>query len=220
MNRRSFIERAIKLGLSVISTPAILSASELSDTEVIKDFIEDNNNKNDDAFKKELTGFIRSERKKIKVAERGSSYGVKLYNVHTGESYDMIYRRNGVYVGKAIQKFAHFMRDYRTGDVRYIDPRLLDVLASLHIKTNSERAFSVLSGFRSKKTNEWLRKHGHKAAKHSYHIRGKAIDIASPSVSTLALYQTAKKLNRGGVGYYPNNHFVHTDVGPIRHWKG
>ena len=52
-------------------------------------------------------------------------------NLHTGETLDVAYFENGVYVGDALAEVNHVLRDYRTGDVHVIEPKLLDLLTAL-----------------------------------------------------------------------------------------
>jgi len=76
---------------------------------------------------------------------------------------------------------------------------------------------SVHSGFRSKETNEFLRRNSHKVARNSMHILGKAIDFSVPGMSAQQLTKIVKANTKGGVGSYPT--FVHLDSGPQRSWS-
>ena len=145
---------------------------------------------------------------------------LSLYNPHTKDSFKGVYWRNGKYVGEALQNINHIMRDFRAHDIKQIDTHLLDLLSVISIKLKPEKPFHVISGYRSPETNAKLRKRGKGAAKNSYHIQGKAVDIRLPGYRTSVLRRTAFKLRKGGVGYYPHQKFVHIDVGPIRYWKG
>jgi uncharacterized protein YcbK (DUF882 family) len=49
-------------------------------------------------------------------------------------------------------------------------------------------------------------------------MQGRAIDIRLPGIDLARLRDTAVRLGRGGVGYYPASDFVHVDVGPLRTW--
>jgi hypothetical protein len=54
-------------------------------------------------------------------------------------------------------------------------------------------------------------------AEKSQHLEGRAIDITlDKNLSPAA--KVARKMSRGGVGWYPDNHFIHLDSGPIRNW--
>jgi len=76
----------------------------------------------------------------------------------------------------------------------------------------------VICGYRTPKTNEYLRVRGHGVARHSLHMQAMAIDIRVPGVSTARLRDAALALRRGGVGYYMASDFVHVDVGRVRRW--
>ena len=45
-----------------------------------------------------------------------------------------------------------------------------------------------------------------------------AIDIRVPGVNTRVLRDTALRMQRGGVGFYPGSNFIHVDVGRVRQW--
>ena len=145
---------------------------------------------------------------------------LSLYNPHTKDSFKGVYWHNGKYVSEALKNINHIMRDFRAHDIKQIDTHLLDLLSVISIKLNPEKPFHVISGYRSPETNAKLRKRGKGAAKNSYHIHGKAVDILLPGYRTSVLRRTAFKLRKGGVGYYPRQKFVHIDVGPIRYWNG
>jgi hypothetical protein len=63
----------------------------------------------------------------------------------------------GSYLPDALSTVNHFLRDFRTGDVHEIDAGLLDLLHSLTQLTGTSKAFQVISGYRSPKTNDMLR---------------------------------------------------------------
>jgi len=139
-------------------------------------------------------------------------------NPHTGERLSTVYWEQGDYVGEALHDVNNIMRDFRTGEVHNIDPRLLDLLHSLHGKLGSKRPFEIISGYRSPQTNANLAEHSSGVAKHSLHMKGMAIDINLTDVKLKSLKKAAIALKKGGVGYYPKSNFVHVDVGRIRTW--
>ena len=145
---------------------------------------------------------------------------LSLYNPHTKDSFNGVYRRNGKYVPDALKNINYIMRDFRVHDIKQIDTHLMDLLSAISIKLKPEKPFHVISGYRSPETNAKLRKRDKGVAKNSYHIQGKAVDIRLPGYRTSVLRRTAHNLKGGGVGYYPHQRFVHIDVGPIRYWKG
>lgn len=140
------------------------------------------------------------------------------YNLHTGESLKTTYFEDGQYVPGALHEVNYVLRDFRTGQVKAIDPRLLDLLVAIHRKLDTSEPFDVISGYRSPKTNAYLHAHSEGVAVHSLHIDGKAIDIRVPGRALVALRHVAMSLRGGGVGYYPHSDFVHVDTGRVRYW--
>ena len=145
---------------------------------------------------------------------------LKLENLHTGERLAADYCVDGCYQPDALQAINHILRDYRTGDVHAIDPRLLDLLHDLNGRLETDAAFQVISGFRSPHTNEMLHERSSGVASKSLHTQGMAIDIRVPGRALKAVHVTALSLDRGGVGLYPTSDFVHVDVGRVRRWNG
>jgi len=143
---------------------------------------------------------------------------IRFYNLHTGEHLSATYWADGVYVPDELQAMNYLLRDFRTGDVKRIDPGLFDVLYALQQKLEKRGVFHVISGYRSPATNAALRRHHEGVAKHSLHMKGKAIDIRLPGVELKHLREAALDLHAGGVGYYPRSDFVHVDTGRPRFW--
>ena len=147
------------------------------------------------------------------------SYRLRFYQIHTGERLDVVYRKGNDYDPDALSRIDHFLRDYRNGEIRSYDPRLLDVLHELTQSLGRPAAeIDVICGYRTPGTNAYLRAHGHGVAEHSLHMQAMAIDIRIPGVSTSELRDAALRLRRGGVGYYAESGFVHVDVGRVRRW--
>lgn len=94
---------------------------------------------------------------------------------------------------------------------------MLRTLAARHPGARIE----LVSGFRSPKLNEVLRKKGHKVASHSQHSLGHAVDFRLVGLSPKQLRQEIRALGwKGGVGQYdkPSDQFVHIDTGRDRSW--
>ena len=154
------------------------------------------------------------------LAALGASRSVALDNLHTGEKLLIEYWQQGQYVQDALAQVNYVLRDFRSGDVHIIDPRLLDLLALLRQNLETSAPFGVISGYRSPTTNALLcgeHEHSGVAAK-SLHVQGMAIDIRVGGRSLAALHDAALALRGGGVGYYPASDFVHVDVGRVRRW--
>jgi uncharacterized protein YcbK (DUF882 family) len=144
---------------------------------------------------------------------------LRLYNTHTGERLDVVYRRGDAYVEEGVRTLERHLRDHRTGDVHAFDPRLFDVLSDLAEAAGMpDGEFQVISGYRSPKTNEMLRGRTTGVAKNSLHMRAQALDVRLPGIETSKLRDVALRLGRGGVGYYAHSDFIHVDLGRVRRW--
>jgi uncharacterized protein YcbK (DUF882 family) len=151
--------------------------------------------------------------------EQGQEHVLRLYNTHTGERLEMVFRRGEQYIPGALAKLDYFLRDHNTGDVRHFDPRLYDILADLTSSVGHPNGeIDIVCGYRTPSTNESLRAHTTGVAKNSLHIQAEAIDLRMPGVDTLTLRRAALALRRGGVGYYPHSDFIHVDTGRVRQW--
>jgi uncharacterized protein YcbK (DUF882 family) len=153
-------------------------------------------------------------------ASQGSQeHRLLLYNTHTAERIELVYRRGDQYIPSALAKLDYFLRDHRNGDVRHFDPRLYDILSDLTSSIGRPGGeIDVICGYRTPSTNESLRAHTTGVAKNSLHIQAEAIDLRMPGVDTLKLRKAALALHRGGVGYYPHSDFIHVDIGRVRQW--
>jgi uncharacterized protein YcbK (DUF882 family) len=141
-----------------------------------------------------------------------------LVSTHTNEKIMATYWRNGVYDKGALKDLNYVLRDHRSGDVAAMDPNLLDLLVELHHRTGSRKAFQIISGYRSPKSNALLASASGGVAKRSLHMDAKAIDIRLHDVALSDLRQTALGMKAGGVGYYKKSDFVHVDTGRVRQW--
>lgn len=143
---------------------------------------------------------------------------LSFHNVHTGEMISTVYWSNGRYIADSLDDIDWILRDFRTGEIRKIDPRLLNILYLLNRKLDTQKPVQVLSAYRSKKTNDMLRRTTEGVAKRSFHMQARAIDIRIPKIDTGNINLAALRLGGGGVGYYPESNFVHLDTGPVRTW--
>ena len=151
----------------------------------------------------------------------GKPYQLRMTNLHTGESLDIVYRIGDTYIPEALDRLNYFLRDHNTQDVSNYDPKEFDVLHAMMARLgrlNSE--IQIVCGYRTPETNAALRHAAPQTgvAEHSQHMEGHAIDLRVPGVSTVQLRDAALSLQAGGVGYYPVSQFVHVDVGPVRQW--
>ena len=145
---------------------------------------------------------------------------ISFYNIHTKETIAVIYKRNGQYQAEAMKRINWILRDWRRNIPTRMDPKLIDLAWEMHRELGSQQPIHVISGFRSQKTNNMLRRTRGGQARRSQHILGKAMDIRFPDVPVRRLRYAGLIRERGGVGYYPTSGtpFVHIDTGRVRHW--
>lgn len=146
---------------------------------------------------------------------------LSLYHVNTKESLTVTYKVNGRYIPSALSKINYLLRDWRRNEVIRIDPRTIDLMWELHADLGSTRPVHIICGYRSPKTNSFLKRIGRNVARKSQHMVGKAIDLYFPDVATSKIRNSAMVRQVGGVGYYGSSNtggFVHIDSGHVRHW--
>ncbi len=140
------------------------------------------------------------------------------YHTHTRERLVLDEPSGGGRDPSARRAVNEFLRDFRTGEIHPIDPRLLDLLRRVRHAVGDVGTFEVISGYRSPATNAALRASGRGVAKRSLHMQGRAIDVRLRGVDTRNLRDAALALRAGGVGYYRRSNFVHLDTGRVRSW--
>jgi len=145
---------------------------------------------------------------------------IRMYSGRTGERLDMVYWIEGKYIKDAVREVNHFMRDWRTDDVKDIDLRTIDIMAAAHNLMDVNEPYMLLSGYRSPKTNAMLRSRSRGVAKNSLHMRGQAADLRLSSRSVTQMAKAAMACRAGGVGKYYRSNFVHMDCGVVRDWSG
>jgi uncharacterized protein YcbK (DUF882 family) len=145
---------------------------------------------------------------------------LSLYNIHNKETLTSVYKKNGKYVPEEMQKINWIMRDWRKNEPTTMDPGLIDLLWEIHTELGSKEPIHIISGFRSRATNNMLRRTVGGQATQSRHILGKAADVHFPDIPVRLMRYSALIREKGGVGYYPTSNipFVHIDIDRPRAW--
>ena len=145
---------------------------------------------------------------------------LSLYNIHNKETLTSVYKKDGKYVPEEMQKINWILRDWRKDEATTMAPELIDLLWEIHSELGSREPIHIISGYRSRGTNEMLRRTVGGQASESRHILGKAADVHFPDVPIRMLRYSALIREKGGVGYYPTSAipFVHVDVDRVRAW--
>lgn len=150
----------------------------------------------------------------VNAARRSLSF----MSLHTKEKLRVTYYANGAYDKGALSDINQMLRDWRTGEVGTMDPKLMDLLFQLRQRLRSDDPFHVISGYRCPRTNAMLAAKSDGVATKSLHMVGKAIDITMPGRQLARIRQEAANLRLGGVGIYSRSGFVHVDTGQVRYW--
>ncbi|MFM9942183.1 MAG: DUF882 domain-containing protein [Hyphomicrobiaceae bacterium] len=154
------------------------------------------------------------------VTAASGSRTISLYNIHTKETVTVVYKKDGKYDEAALEKINHVLRDHRANAATKMDRDLIDLVWEMHQELGSKEPIHVISGYRSRASNELLRKTVGGQASESRHILGKAMDVHFPDVPVKNLRYSALVREKGGVGYYPTSAlpFVHVDTDRVRSW--
>jgi len=145
-----------------------------------------------------------------------TSRRLKLANAHTGETFDGSYRNDAGPIPAVMDELSVFLRDHHSGEKMPIDVGVIDFLACV-LESVGQTGATVLSAYRTPETNAMLARTTFGVADNSQHLYGRAIDVHLPAKIEEAM-QAARNMKRGGVGWYPQSHFVHLDCGPVRNW--
>ena len=142
---------------------------------------------------------------------------LRLFHVGTEERFEAVYWADGLYRIDAMLELERFLRDTSADVEHAIDPCLADLLHDLQRRINGE-LIMVTSGYRTLTTNVHLKPRTF--ARDSFHLHGKAVDVAFPDIPLEKVREVALGLRQGGVGYYPKANYLHVDTGPVREWVG
>ena len=116
----------------------------------------------------------------------GETRSLSMYNTHTGESLNTVYCENGRYVPEALREVDFFFRDFRANLVKQIDPRLLDLLHTIHQSSDTSKPFNLVSGYRSPQTNAMLAAAVRGRRPPQYAYRGQSRGYQSPGTPAFA----------------------------------
>jgi uncharacterized protein YcbK (DUF882 family) len=150
----------------------------------------------------------------------GETRTLYLYHAHTHEQIAATYLVGGRYDQSVLEQLNWFLRDWRRDEPTKMDPRLFDVVWEAYHSAGSSEPVHIVSAYRSPETNAMLRRRSRAVARYSQHMLGKAMDTTMPGMSMSQIREIGMRMQRGGVGYYPNagTPFVHLDVGSVRSW--
>ena len=164
-------------------------------------------------------GLIDSTQNEWPIKKNKKKFTIDLKNANTGENLSYFIESQGKHSKFDGLAFDEFCRDWRDDEVIAMDKNLINILVNIcepFVDNQGLVKVDVLSGYRTKRTNEKLRSKSRNVAKNSFHLTGRALDFRVPNVSIETLRNTAHKEAPGGLGMYRN--FIHIDTGPTRRW--
>jgi uncharacterized protein YcbK (DUF882 family) len=139
-----------------------------------------------------------------------------LFNLHTDEVVPLSETE------PSADRFSELLADKALRGRVDVAPELLPVLRAL-VRPRPGARVDIVSGYRSPKRNEMMRKKGRHVASHSQHTLGHAVDFRVEGLNVGDTVRAVEALGwKGGLGRYDSKSdlFVHVDVGPNRRWKG
>lgn len=144
---------------------------------------------------------------------------LRLLNTHTGERVDVLYRdAAGTYRQDGLEAINHVLRCHYTNEMTHMDKAVIEYLNAIDKACGATNEIQIISGYRSPRYNELLRRRSEGVAKHSMHLVGRAVDVRIGGVELDRLRRAALQLRAGGIGFYPRSNFVHLDSGRFRAW--
>ena len=145
---------------------------------------------------------------------------ISLLHPHSGERLNVTYYHDGHYDANIMNKINLLFRDRHADVAGEIDPELIDYLVDIRTRLGLPPTvvFEILSGYRTRETNEKLAFTNGNVAPESLHMHGWAVDFRISHVNGSAISEIAKTMQRGGVSYYASDNHVHVDLGNIRTW--
>lgn len=135
----------------------------------------------------------------------------------TGKKFSGPYRNSdGTYNEEALLKINEVF-DVTKDFGENVSLRTLAFIDYLEDKFAKNKTLTLNSGFRSPEYNQQLREKGALAGKTSYHMEAMAADLIFPGVKSKDIWEFARGLNYGGLGFYDGKS-VHVDSGKPRSW--
>ncbi len=152
---------------------------------------------------------------------------IQLVRPASGEKTRLLYWKDGELIDSAYQELCHLLRDVNGKETAPIDPKLLETLwgaQAFVARYGIDSPVEILSGYRTKSSNNKLIEQGIPAARQSLHMEGKAADIRIANLNEEVLGGLVRSFRQGGVGFYyrsgPRGGWIHADTGLKRTWKG
>ena len=95
----------------------------------------------------------------------GNIRSISMISRRTGERFKGVYCIDNEYIPEVLDEISYVMRDWRRNEVKSIDRRTIDIIAASHNLLNTDEPYTLLSGYRSAKTNAMLRRRSRSVAR-------------------------------------------------------
>ena len=155
-------------------------------------------------------------KRKPPVPPRFFDRAVSLYNENTGEAVTATYWSEGDYLLEGLERIHWLLRDHHADEMHAIDLTLVELLHTIETKLEATKPIHILSAYRTPQTNAMLAERYDGVALHSFHMKGRAVDLYVPGRRKRDVFKIARAMKAGGVGDYST--YIHLDTGPLRSW--
>ena len=92
---------------------------------------------------------------------------LSFYNVNTKENVTITFKKDGEYLSEGLTQINQIMRDWRRDATTRMDPKLIDIIWEIYREVGATEPIKLISGYRSRRTNERLRRRGGGQARNS-----------------------------------------------------
>ncbi|MFK5019550.1 DUF882 domain-containing protein, partial [Klebsiella pneumoniae] len=83
---------------------------------------------------------------------------ISFYTVNAKETLTVQYMKDGKRIPEAMDKINWILRDWRRDEKANMDPELIDLVWEIHHELGSQEPIHVISAYRSRATNDMLRR--------------------------------------------------------------
>ena len=101
---------------------------------------------------------------------KGEVRTLTIFYIHTKETTSVTFKKDGEYLPEGLKDLNYVFRDWRRDEPTKMDPELFDLIWEIYTDLGSQKPIHLVSGYRSRKTNNRLRRTRGGQAKNSRHI--------------------------------------------------
>ncbi len=169
-----------------------------------------------------LIAFLFGSRALQNAIAEGDTRTISLHHIHTDEDITITFKRDGRYDEAALDKLNWFLRDWRRNEQTRMDPHLIDLVWEVQREVRRQGCdpSRVRLPLAANQRHAAPSQCAYRRGALSQHMLGHAMDFYIPGVPLEQLREYGLRLQRGGVGFYPESGspFVHMDTASVRMW--